>query len=196
MSNLRPVKARCDGMTLVEVLIAASIFALIMTGALSAFAAFASAYERLQSINERTATLREVSRFLRQSLTDIVRDGGWFSAQERELSWLTPLDRAGSVSGLQYLKLSVSGDELVLSFAPYDPELQDAKEPDWGAVAPDFTLVPDLVEARFAYKATPESQWSSAMASDDPGNTYPMLVSIGVIVEDGEWPPIIVAFDK
>jgi len=196
VSNTRPIKSRCDGMTLVEVLIAASILALIMTGALSAFAAFASAYERLQTINERTATLREVSRFLRQSLTDIVRDEGWFSAQERELSWLTPLDRAGSVSGLQYLKLSVADDELVLSFAPYDPELQGAKEPDWGAVAPDFTLVQDLAEAKFAYKATPDSQWSSAIASEDSGNTYPVLVSIGVTVQDGEWPPIIVAFDK
>ena len=59
---------RQKGMTLVEVMVASVIFALVMMALVSAMRTLAQSYERLQTVTGEAAQIREVERFLRQTL--------------------------------------------------------------------------------------------------------------------------------
>ncbi len=76
------------GMTLVEVLVATSILSLITLASAASFTMFSQTYEMVRSQGSETAQLREVERFIRQSLTDAMSDGDFFRGERIVLSGL------------------------------------------------------------------------------------------------------------
>lgn len=187
------------GMTLVEVVVASTVFALVMLATVTAFRTLGTTYDRLNEMTSDTAKKREVDRFLRVSLVDAMNGEGRFEGDSREMSWMTPLDRVGSAGGIQHLRLRRRGDTLMLSFAPFDPARASDKAPDWGAVVEDYVLLEGVTGLRFQYRPTAQESWSRSPKSKDSDNfdeSLPWAVMMELVVEGDEWPPMVVAFDQ
>lgn len=182
-------------MTLVEVMVASTILSLVMLGAVTAFRTFASSYQRIDSNIAHVERMREVSRFLRESLRLAVPDTNVFDASQRELIWLAPLDRVGSAGGLQYFRLRQAGQELILSFAPY---VVGGGRPLWGSSIPDYVLVSDVtsfsVELLLLDVTGQRSSESASMKSDQKP-LFPALITLRIATQSNSWPPLIVHTD-
>lgn len=198
-SSLEPRRRGQAGMTLVEVTIATVIFAMIMLAVVTAMRTFGQTYDRLNAVTAQTSVKREVDRFLRGALRDALGEAGYFDGNSREVQWVAPIDRVGSAGGLQHLRLSARGSDLMLSFAPFDRFAEPDDEPDWDSALPPAVLLDDLQSLSVTYRALPEEGWErSAEASGDEGNTQalPWAVQLNIVTDAGEWPPLIVAFEQ
>lgn len=183
------------GLTLVEVMVASVVFAMIMAGTTTALRTFASTYQRLQIETKRTTEIREVERFLREALADAVSGDGWFVGSQTTLSWVAPIDRVGGAAGLQHLRISESKGQLVLSFAPLGAS---GREPAWGQQVQDFPLIHDLQRFALSYQPQPLANWQSEMRSEDQGQraTIPWAVSLEIQSHDLAWPPLVVQLQQ
>jgi len=179
------------GLTLVEVMVASVVFAMIMAGTTTALRTFASTYQRLQLETQRTTEIREVERFLREALTDAVSGDGWFIGSQSTLSWVAPIDRVGGAAGLQHLRIVESNGQLVLSFAPLGVA---GREPAWGQQVPDFPLIHDLQQFELSYQPQPLAAWQSEMrlGTEDQRAAIPWAVSLQIQSHDLAWPPLVV----
>jgi len=187
-----------SGMTLVEVTVASVIFAMIMLAVVTAMRTFGQTYDRLQDVTDRTSQKREVDRFLRQALRDALPDAGYFGGTARWVRWVAPIDRVGSAGGLQHLKLESGGNQLLLSFAPFDRFADPQDEPDWGVAVDATALLDDLESLRISYRSLPEEDWSATLEVGGEGNAtigIPWAIQLE-ITSDVDWPPIIVAFER
>ena len=188
---------RQTGMTLVEVTVASMVFAMIMLAVVTAMRAFGQSYDRLQETTARTAVKREVDRFLRQTLRDALGEAGYFEGTSREVAWVAPLDRVGSAGGLQHLRLQARGNQLVLSFAPFDREAELDVTPEWGSVVEAVPLVSGLESFEVSYRAQPEKSWGrmSGQKDEEPAG-LPWGIQLEIETEEAIWPPLIVVFEQ
>lgn len=179
------------GLTLVEVMVATVVFSMIMVGTTTALSTFASTYQRLHVETKKTTEIREVERFLRETLTDAVRGDGWFIGSKSMLSWVAPIDRVGGAAGLQHLRIAERNGQLILSFAPVGAA---GREPAWGQQVPDFPLLQDVQRFALSYQPQPLSAWQSDTRSEaqDPGGNIPWAISLEIRSHDTAWPPLIV----
>lgn len=186
------------GMTLVEVVVAATLFAAIMLATTTGLRTFARTYESLSAETSMSSRVREVDRFLRATLRDAVNLNDQFDGNGSAVKWVAPIDRVGSAGGLQHLQLRVSNSALVLSFAPMDYRSGAKAEPRWGSAVSDYILHDDVISLRVSYRTTGDADWTtSSKNTDDQASTQlPFLVRLEVETSDGEWPPITVALDQ
>ena len=186
---------RQSSMTGVQVMVASTILSLLMLGAVTAFRTFGNSYQRVNSDIAQVERMREVSRFLRESLRLAVPDTNAFDATQRELVWLAPLDRVGSAGGLQYLRLRQVGQELVLSFAPY---AVGGSRPPWGSSVPDYVLVSDLTSFRVEL-LLPDAKGQRLNESETMGSSqkspFAILITLHITTESSSWPPLSVHTD-
>jgi general secretion pathway protein J len=184
-------------MTLVEVTVASMVFAMIMLAVVTAMRTFGQSYDRLQETTARTSVKREVDRFFRQALKDALGEEGYFEGTSREVAWVAPLDRVGSAGGLQHLRLQARGDQLVLSFAPFDREAEPDATPAWGSVVKAVPLINGLESFRVSYRAQPEDSWGRVSGQKDDGPAgLPWGIQLQIETEAAVWPPLIVAFEQ
>ena len=190
---------RQQGMTLVEVMVASVIFALVMMALVSAMRTLAQSYERLQTVTGEAAQIREVERFLRQTLQSAQVGVGYFEGGPSEMRWVAPLDRVGSAGGLQHLRVARRGDQLVLSFAPVLLGEDASDLPSWGAVIEDFVLLENLARLDIRYQVDPSQPWAGKAAEGGSGyrgdSFLPRAVSIQWALRDQELPPVTVQID-
>ena len=187
------------GMTLVEVVVAATIFAVIMLATTTGFGTFARSYEALSLETAKTSRIREVDSFLRATFRDAVNLTGGFEGTGSEVRWVAPMDRVGSAGGLQHLLLRARSGELLLSFAPVDYRDQPNAEPHWGSVVEDYVLHDDLVNFAVSYRPDGETRWiktSTEEGIESGSKALPAMVRLEIETHDGVWPPIIVALDQ
>ena len=187
------------GMTLVEVIVASVIFAMIMLAVVTAMRTFGQSYDRLQQTTAQTSQKREVDRFLRQALRDALPESGYFDGDARRLEWVAPIDRVGSAGGLQHLKLESRGQNLMLHFAPFDRFGDPQDEPDWGAQVKSVALHGGLEQFRVAYRVHPDLDWTNTPEPQGDNAlewTLPWAVRLQIQAAGQEWPPIIVAFER
>ena len=185
------------GMTLVEVTVASMVFAMIMLAVVTAMRTFGQSYDRLQETTAHTSAKREVDRFLRQALKDALGEAGYFEGASREISWVAPLDRVGSAGGLQHLRLQARGDQLILSFAPFDREAEPDATPAWGSVVEAVSLIDGLESFRVSYRVQPEESWGRGTEQkNDDLSGLPWGVQLEIETEAAFWPPLIVAFEQ
>ena len=189
---------RQGGMTLVEVTVASMVFAMIMLAVVTAMRTFGQSYDRLQDTTAHTSVKREVDRFLRQALKDALGETGYFQGASREVMWVAPLDRVGSAGGLQHLRLQASGEQLLLSFAPFDREADPGAAPAWGKAVKAVPLLDELKSFQVSYRMRPEEGWgrSSTRESDDVASGLPWAIRLDIETDSEVWPPIIVAFEQ
>ena len=185
------------GMTLVEVTIASVIFAMIMAAVVTALRTFGQTYERLQLVTDQTSQKREVDRFLRYAFEDALAEPGYFDGSGTEVTWVAPIDRAGSAGGLQHLRLEQSGRALLLTFAPFDRFADPQSEPSWGAEIEPVELLDDAERFQISYRASAEDDWSTALELDETtGALMPWGIQLEIISDGKAWPPLIVAFQQ
>ena len=188
---------RQRGMTLVEVTVASMVFAMIMLAVVTAMRTFGQSYERLQETTARTSVKREVDRFLRRTLIDALGEEGYFDGTSREVSWVAPIDRVGSAGGLQHVRLQARGDQLVLSFAPFDREAERDASPAWGSVVEAVPLIDGLESFRVSYRVSPEEPWGRLPGKkDSEALGLPWAIQLEIETDATIWPPLIVAFEQ
>lgn len=183
------------GMTLTEVIVATMVLSMILLGLVTAMRTFANSYVSLDASWQRTAALREVTDFLRHTIrTAVFPAPNAFRLTSGDLIWRAPMDRVGSAGGVLWLRLHQEGDQILLHFALPDEEaeLELESEPRWDEVITPEVLLEDVSRMSFA------AQWGDGGWSDS-GSTQqtglPQSVRIDLALEQGSWPPLVVALD-
>lgn len=187
------------GFTIVELVIALSLLALIMLGLVSAMRGFAQTGVRMEASAQSGDQLRLLPGFLRRTISTAVhrvvpdeRDGilnSLFIGDSNQLTWVGNMPGRHGAGGLSHMRLSVRGDpdgaDLMLQFAPFDP-LQSM--PDWSS-ASEVTLVEEVSSFALSYRALGEEGWMA----DWPRTAHlPGLISIGLTVRGKPWPSLVI----
>jgi general secretion pathway protein J len=191
-TTLRRRPAR--GFTLVELLVAMSILAIILVSMLSALRTMAQAETKIAQHLERQDELRVARNFLKQSLTRISatkvqsstalgKSEILFKASEQSIAWVGILPARPTVGGRYFFRLALepddqrapgtAGDNLVLRFTPWQ---QDAPWPDW-ATAEQRVLLTQVV----AFEVEGQSLMPAGKVSD---GTWPQGWQAGWPVAD------------
>lgn len=188
-----------SGMTLVEVSIAAVVLAMLVTGLVTAMRSFAVTYGSLEVLTQNTERLREATSFLRHSLREALFLGpDAFQLDGSQIIWVAPLDRIGSAGGITWFKLSGDGNRLLLEFATDEnlggARLVDGSEPSWGVdIAPEVLLTG---VSSFEISVRPDTQASWQDDPEKPMAKLPHSVKLELGLEEGQWPPLVVALDN
>lgn len=199
------MRRRATGFTLVEVLIASSLLALLLLGLMGTISSFGRSSTRLEALAKEVDEVRLVSGFLRQTLGSAtagiqhVFDDGisrpWFIAGADSVEWLGVLPARHGVGGLHRLRLSLraehGGDDLLLQYQPYvrpDPLLPEAL-PDWSAVGGEV-LARDIDSLTIRYQGVGEEAWLDEWG---PLEVLPLYIHLQLHSGGRPWPVLIVA---
>lgn len=183
------------GFTLIEVVVALSLLAVILTGLLSALVTFANSASRVDERILAGDDARLIQVFLRQSLGEASpqlrqrpEDSALVSGlrgTSTELEWLGLMPARHGIGGLYHLWLGV-GDEgdLVLRYLPYVGD----RAPDWRA-ARTHVLLPGPSRLDLAYQPLDEREWRANWLD---AQVLPARVRIALAREDEVWPALVV----
>jgi general secretion pathway protein J len=201
MTGLR----RRRGFTLLEVLVAMALLALVMAGLLTAMRSFAQSESRIDERIRIDDDLRVSERFLRAVLAtaspraratpagapkEIDFDGG-----AREMRWIGVMPARHGAGGMYRFHLygrPASGDEpaaLVLEFTPFLPHLDAPLNP---AAVQSRPMVTGIGEVRLRYQddlASGEA-WLDQWPHKD---RLPRRIGLNVVGGSQPWPEIVVA---
>lgn len=194
--GLTPRSLTPRGFTLVEVVVALALLAVILAGLISALVTFAKSAERADARILASDDVRLVYAFLQQSLAeasphlyqrpgDLVTQS-WLHGTNAELEWLGLMPARHGVGGLYHLRLGIdaSGD-LVLGYLPY---VGDDPGPDW-SLAGNHLLLRGLDRFELSYRALDDTQWRPEW----PALTVlPGRVQITIGRAREQWPPLVV----
>ena len=193
------MRAEQQGMTLVEVVIATLVLAMILLGLVTAMRTFSNSYTSLGAVSQRVSALSEATSFLRHSLREAIHSGaGSFRVANSEIVWRAPLDRIGAAGGILWLKLRRQGDALTLEFAK--PQLNEGSisdssgEPSWGELVPPQTLMEDVTNFSVSVRLKGDEDWGGAPS--EPLNSLPQSVMLDWEFSEGQWPPLVVTLDN
>lgn len=193
------MRAEQQGMTLVEVVIATLVLAMILLGLVTAMRTFSNSYTSLGAVSQRVSALSEATSFLRHSLREAIHSGaGSFRVERSEIVWRAPLDRIGAAGGILWLKLRRQGDALTLEFAK--PQLNEGSisdssgEPSWGELVPPQTLMEDVTNFSVSVRLKGDEDWGGAPS--EPLNSLPQSVLLDWEFSEGQWPPLVVTLDN
>jgi len=193
---MTPTAGHSRGFTLIEVVIALTLVAVILTGLVSALVSFGKTSTRIEERSLTSDDVRLVYAFLEQSLgaaaprvrvrpEDLV-PVGWFEGSGTELEWLGLMPARHGVGGLYHLRLGVErGRRLVLYYLPY---AGDDPPPDWGA-AESHLLLAGVTAFDLAYRALDEDEWRAEWRATE---VLPARVKVGLAVRGQAWPELIV----
>lgn len=194
---------RAQGFTLVEVVIALTLIALIMLGLVGAMRAMGDASAKVASVSGRIGDLQLIDAFLRRTIAGAenlqVRERAgdehareWFEGRGAQLRWVGNLGYRHGVAGMHLLELSIDPTlapepALVLEVRPY-PGVGKAADQ---SPALRHLLVGKVEELRFAYQgADPDGPWLESWKPDDEGG-LPLRVRMQLRVDGRYWPEMI-----
>lgn len=192
------------GFTLVEVLIAVSLTALLMLGLGSTLFAFGKASARIEQGLARSEELRLLPVFLRSSLGGLADSTHFEHVEARaasflgsrgQLHWIGTLPARHGVGGLHHLRLYVDRDQpgspLVLQYRPFTGA---GRIPDWHG-APRHTLLAGLEGFAIGFLAPSPGAWNRhPQWLDEWPHTdqLPAAVMLSISANGVAWPPLIV----
>lgn len=190
-----------SGFTLIEVVVALSMLALIMLGLLGALRTFGTTATVLDARAADSSELRLLADFLRSTLSrasplpriELVggADALPFEGSAHSLSWLGNLPARHGAGGMHYLRLQVRGSSLYMQYLPHPG---NARPPDWGQAA-EHLLSDQLEQFSILYQNRPRAaaetvawqpQWTDAQH-------LPARIRIDLVIDGQVWPPLIVA---
>ena len=197
---MRSTPGHSRGFTLIEVVIALTLVAVILTGLVSALVSFGKTGSRLEERTLVSDDVRLVYAFLEQSLgaaaprvrmrpEDAV-PVSWFQGTATELEWLGLMPARHGVGGLYHLRLGVERGaggrrRLMLYYLPY---AGDDPPPDWSA-AESHLLLDGVTGFDLAYRALDEDEWRAEWRDSE---IQPARVRVGLTVRGQIWPALIV----
>ena len=199
---------RSGGFTLVEVMIAITVFSLIMLGAMTAMRTLGRVNTSVSATVARSDEMRSVSQALRRLLEQVHVSGGsrpasgtwgsplgaggssaYFEGDAREVTWLAPLMGVAGISGLHYLRLHVVRDALVLDIARHR---RDQREPDWNEKVASPVLMTGVTGFEVAYRPAFDEPWAREHGMDEQEQGL-QAVRIRLRAGDRYWPDLVVA---
>ncbi len=204
-SNLRHLRgfAPPKGFSLLEVLLAIMLLALLLAGAYSGIHAAANAMRAGEAAIDRADRLRTAQEFLRHQISRILpltfaqndADGATyvFEGRDQYMRFVAPMPGYLSHGGpyVQTLELARGADGLQLVFNDAMLNGFDVQKPRESAAEP-VVLLEHIRDGRFEYRTLDEqgklTDWSSAWP--DPGVT-PLMVRIRLAMQPGvqlPWP--------
>lgn len=193
------MRLRAKGFTLIEVIVALSIFSLLLAGMMLSMRGLAQTAGRLEAQTLENDDLRLVDGFMQRIVGSAVARSyvdpktqeptAWFVGSAQMLSWVGNMPARHGLGGISHFRLYLlqteSGHQLRLQILPFRG---DAVAPDW-AVAESRILL-DMVDAfRIDYLGMYEADWLAQWF--DPF-ALPAFVSLSFTVRGRVWPPIII----
>ncbi|MBI1905197.1 MAG: prepilin-type N-terminal cleavage/methylation domain-containing protein [Rhodocyclales bacterium] len=190
------------GFTLVEVVVALTLVALIMLGLLGALRAMGDAASRVDTVSARTSDMQLIGAFLGRVVsggealayrgdTPQEQQAVYFEASAGRLRWVGNLSQRHGTRGLHFLELGVDEEggtrALVLRYLPYSGA---TAEPQW-ARRSVHVLLPQIDTLRFSYQGPdPDSPWVDDWVAEDQGG-LPVRVRIAVQSDGRHWPELV-----
>lgn len=210
MCKTKP-RSGLGGFTLVEVLVAVSLLAIIMVALGSAMRTMAQTESRVDQRLQRIDDLRVASGFLQQVLgriparTTLAPSGDApaivpFRANAHSIEWVGIMPARHGLGGRFFFRLqpedTFAGHSLVLRFAPWDASAKHF--PDWSQVesrtlAENLTGFEVLAEGRPAGTQPPGPQWPMGWTIGWPvPDQLPQRLRLKWSVSSGPWPDLVV----
>lgn len=187
------------GFTLLELLIALAVTALVVTLLFSGYGFIGRAEDRNQAQLERTETMLLASHWLQRKLeglrplAQVDQDGvhTFFSGTAAGALWLAPMPELGASGGLSVLRVGperhANGQvDLVVQTLPYLGALMTL---DWDSAA-RATLIDDVSTLQWAYQDGDSGEWLPEWSGT--GRNYPVRVRILLGDAQGEWPTLVI----
>jgi general secretion pathway protein J len=189
-----------SGFTLVEVVVALSVLALIMLATVTALRTFANTQSTLERHTLRVSEIRAVSSLLRDMIDASVMDSGtmggltlggssrgdaYLGGSSSDLVWKATVMFGENFGGTCLLRVSVSEGRLLLQWqdVPRNP-----KRADWSG-ASSRALVTDVADLDVAYRADVDGEW----LSDWNTAAIPAQLRLRIRARERYWPDLIVA---
>ena len=187
---------RARGFTLIEVVVALALLAVILTGLIGALVTFGRSASRVEERTLASDDVRLVYAFLHQSLGEASprlherpEDSAavsWLRGDDAGVEWLGLMPARHGVGGLHHLRLGRDEDgDLILHYLPYTG---DDPPPDWSAAGAHL-LLRGLTGFAIAYRALDELDWRPAWVDAE---VLPARVRIAVTRPGEVWPELVV----
>lgn len=199
------------GFTLIELLVVMSLLSVIMLGLVSALRTMAQTESKIDQRLERLDDVRVARTFLQQTLArasalvmDAPNEVGKkiipFVATSRGLTWVGILPARPNVGGRHFFRLQIedtaSGPELVLRFAPWQPDVIFS---DWPS-AQSRVLVKGIQKITIQAQGLPPQNYSASKTWPlGWQNGWPVVdalperLRLTLVDAQGEWPQWIIA---
>ena len=204
MSRFRALPVRRQaGFTLLEILLASTLLAVLLTLAYSTVSGAVRSTRSGEAQIERTDDVRVTQEFLRRQLSHAMPvafeqpdDGGdrkVFEADDRGIRFVAPMPGHLSRGGLQvqWLTLSSGRDGLRLEFDHHQLNGYDPDDPKGEDERPPVTLLDGIAEASFEYRALDDQGELGDWDSDwEDMEALPVLVRLNLHFESDNrhWP--------
>ncbi len=180
------------GFTLVEVVVAISILSMIVLGTLAALRTFGRTQTTLETVSERTQSLRQVSGLLRRTLVDAQplpfstrhTFGLYFFGDSQSLVWVAPFSVSRHLGGMTVFGLRAQDGDLLLTMAPY----VDSHPVDESNLQP-LVIAEEVESFSLAYRAEPGGEWVENWQGQP---ALPDSLRLTLMVEGRHWPDLIV----
>lgn len=180
------------GFTLVEVVVAISILSMIVLGTLAALRTFGRTQTTLETVSERTQSLRQVSGLLRRALVDAQplpfatrhTFGLYFFGDSQSLVWVAPFSASRHLGGMTVFGLRAEDGDLLLTMAPY----VDSRPVDESNLQP-LVIAEEVESFSLAYRAEPGGEWVDNWQGQP---ALPDSLRLTLMVEGRHWPDLIV----
>ena len=205
--GLPPTPARNAGFTLLEIMVAMVVLALIVTTAFGAVRLGERSWEAGHARSSEMETMRSVAGVLQRQFNQIL-PLTWtrgtetilaFNGNRERIRFIAPAPQHGGSTGLFEYTLTVETDNddarLVLSYHLHDPDMEGFA-PD-GSEPHRVLLVDQLKSASFDFYGAPVADeppdWYSQWSFE--AEAYPLLVQARLIRQDHQpqWPELVLA---
>lgn len=200
---IRSPASQQAGFTLLEILLASTLLAILLTLAYSTLSSAVRTTRSGEAQIERTDEVRVTQEFLRRQLSHAMpvafeepEDGGdrkVFEADDRRLRFVGPMPGHLSRGGLhvQWLELTSGRDGMRLDFDHHQLNGYDPDDPKGEDERPPVTLLDGIADASFEYKALDEQGELGDWDTDwEDSESLPVLVKLSVRFENERrfWP--------
>lgn len=194
-----PVRDR--GFTLIEVMVALTVFTLILAGTLSALRTLANTQSTLQLKTQRIEQVRSVTTFLRDLVEsaagssarddDFTLGGGdigssYFLVGDGFIEFETAVLFGENYGGKHRVRVGREGEALV--FRWLELPTRNLNKVDWSA-QPSRVVVPQLQSLMIATRNEFEDDWVTSR--DQYDRSVPVLVRLNIKAAGRYWPDLI-----
>jgi general secretion pathway protein J len=188
---------RSAGFTLVELLVATTLLALLSAALFGGLRFGARAWESGSERIERSSEIEAVQELLRRTLLEAREGGGAASdslaGASDALNFFAPLPRHAGTGGIGRYRLAVDGDgRMVLGWEPSRPGVK-LEGPPAGEPIP---ILGNVGGISIAYFGSAQPKQATAWRDRWAGRVLPLLIRIEIDFKEGDprrWPELVIA---